>query len=324
MTQPLNLSRFASKANAAFNSITANSTAIVEISVGGTVVNSSVFPGTASNATNLNSQPASFYTNATNLATGTVQTARLGSGTANSTTFLRGDQTWATPAGGGASLAGGELFNINVSNATGYAVTTSMAAAFTAPATAGLEYVVHSIQVTNIGAANASISGEFGGTTYNNASFSLNVPVPRESAVELLKMPKVMQPNDILRLQANTASALHAYITIETVTSTAYFGSGLDVTLDATFADLHTAAGNSVLTSVLLSNDDGINDVRARVVWTDGSNVIQGYLCFDMIIPARGTVELLEKIKFLPNGHKIRVFANVGNRLEAIIAGKVL
>jgi hypothetical protein len=33
-----------------------------------------------------------------NLATGTVAAARLGSGTANSTTFLRGDNTWATPA----------------------------------------------------------------------------------------------------------------------------------------------------------------------------------------------------------------------------------
>lgn len=39
--------------------------------------------------------------NATNLASGTVATARLGSGTANNTTFLRGDNTWATPAGGG-------------------------------------------------------------------------------------------------------------------------------------------------------------------------------------------------------------------------------
>jgi hypothetical protein len=43
---------------------------------------------------------------ATDIASGTVATARLGSGTADNTKFLRGDSTWATPAGGGSgSLA---------------------------------------------------------------------------------------------------------------------------------------------------------------------------------------------------------------------------
>ena len=37
---------------------------------------------------------------ASNLSTGTVGTARLATGTANNTTYLRGDQTWATVTAG--------------------------------------------------------------------------------------------------------------------------------------------------------------------------------------------------------------------------------
>jgi hypothetical protein len=40
------------------------------------------------------------------IVTGTVGTARLGSGAANATTFLRGDQTWAAPSGGGGGAQG--------------------------------------------------------------------------------------------------------------------------------------------------------------------------------------------------------------------------
>jgi hypothetical protein len=47
--------------------------------------------------------------NATNLGSGTVPTARLGSGTASSSTFLRGDQTYAEAGGGAWTLIGTQV-----------------------------------------------------------------------------------------------------------------------------------------------------------------------------------------------------------------------
>jgi len=150
------------------------------------------------------------------------------------------------------------------------------------------------------------------------------LPIPANSAVELFKKPKVLQPSDYIRLNANVDSVLHATATIEQVTNTTLFGGGIDITTAATYADLHTATANSVIESVLLTNDDPTLDVKATVVFTDGSNNIQGYYAYELIVPADATVEILEQPKFLQNAYKVRVQANQANRLEAIIAGKAV
>ena len=194
-----------------------------------------------------------------------------------------------------------------------------MAAAFTAAATATNRTIVHSIHICNISAAEVSISGEI----QSSFSFAHNIPVPAGSAVELLKQPKVLGPSETIELQSDTASALEATIIAEVKEDTDYWDAAIDLTSAATLTDIYTSTTNpSVVQSILLANDDGLNDVKARVAWTDGSNNIQSYLCYDMVIPAESTVELCEKPKYLAAGYKLRGYANQADRLEITASGK--
>lgn len=61
---------------------------------------------TVSNKTISGSSNTLSNLDAANLASGTVPTARLGSGTADATTFLRGDNTWAVAGGGAFTFLG--------------------------------------------------------------------------------------------------------------------------------------------------------------------------------------------------------------------------
>lgn len=75
--------------NFASNVITANQGVITTVNA--TTVNATTLIGAGGGITALN---------ASNISAGTVATARLASGTADNTTYLRGDQTWASVQGG--------------------------------------------------------------------------------------------------------------------------------------------------------------------------------------------------------------------------------
>ena len=240
--------------------------------------------------------------------------AGIGAGIITASTY-HGDGSNLT----GIAAGGSGEFNTSISGATQYDVTTSMAVALTANASASHRTIVHSIHICNISAAEASISGEI------QSSFSLahNIPVPAGSAVELLKQPKVLGPSETIELQSDTASALEATIIIEYKEDTDFWDAAIDLTSAATLTDIYVSTTNpSVVQSILLANDDGTNDVKARVAWTDGSNNIQSYLCYDMVIPAESTVELCEKPKYLPADYKLRGYANQADRLEITASGK--
>lgn len=62
-------------------------------------LNLNVYPQLRKLESEIDGKAASSHTHdAGDIASGTVATARLGSGTASSSTFLRGDQAWATPS----------------------------------------------------------------------------------------------------------------------------------------------------------------------------------------------------------------------------------
>lgn len=257
----------------------------------------------------------------TTITSGPVKTLNF-VGTGN-TFSVNGTTVNISISGGSAGGGGSGLFNTGITTSVGFAITTTMGTAYTAPAAAGSEHIVHSIHITNIDGTNsADVSGQMYAGQYSIAN---TVPVPAGSSVELLKQPKILAPSETIQLQASADGDLHATITIETKTGdTTFVGVGTDITSAATYTDLWTATANSMLQGILLANDDGTSDVKATVVWTNGSNTIQGYYAYDMTIPADATVEILEQPKYLPSGFKVRVQANQANRLEAILSARTI
>lgn len=293
--------------------------------------------------------------------------------------LINGAAVGGSSSGGG---GGSGQFNTSISNQIGYSVTdklfdptgTTLGAGATTitnyivtgntatvgvaaimPSTTGTRYVVHSIHITNTAASDAEITGRidhtqgFGGTAtiqgslIDHVSFiASRLPVPSGSAVELLKKPQVLNPNDWIRLQATTPQggtgvngALTAFIVYEASTDWNYTGTGFNLPSTSP-TTVYTSALNtttntvtatnfpSVLESVRVTNTSNVADYRVTVSWTNSLGVVQSYLAYNMLIPAFATVELLEKPKRITSGDLIRATPEAPNVLSIQVSGKLI
>ena len=110
--------------------------------------------------------------NASNISSGTVATARLGSGTANASTFLRGDQTYAVPA---ASIA---ITNDTTTNASFFPTMTTATSGNVSTQTVSstrLNFNPSSGLLTTYGGFKAASTGPF---FMNDNTVTVNYTVP--------------------------------------------------------------------------------------------------------------------------------------------------
>jgi len=235
--------------------------------------------------------------------------------------------TTITTTAATATAGGSGLFNSSITNSTNYPATNTLSTAITFTA----KSILHSVYITNIDAsanANVGVTATILGTT-GNAPFLWNMPMPYRSSFEALKKPKIVNSGDVIQVQGlvnNTGanSNIHATIVYEEITSGTYTGVNSNIITASANVDIFTAAAASILESVMISSINNLGNVPITVTVTDASNVIQGYMAYQLLMPIGSTVELCEKPRRITSGHKIQAFTNSANALAIFVAAKAV
>lgn len=221
---------------------------------------------------------------------------------------------------------------------------TSVGIAYSFPATAGFEYVIESIHVTNKSPSDLYISGRHDFNTASNAwrpvPIANAVPVPYQGAVELLEQPRIANPQDILRFQALSGvgtnatghdGGLDAFVVISRKTDTNYVGIGTTVT--STDQEIFTSTTYAtVLQSITLANYNNNVDADVSVsIFRGGTiggiattGIRLGYLAYNITVPKNSTIEICSKPKLLLVNDSILVTSTPTNSVGIIVAGKYI
>lgn len=256
--------------------------------------------------------------------------------------------TWADSTGGSGSFDTGITTSVYVSVSGGIgtnAITfsnifTAPGIAYSFPSTAGFEYIIESIHVTNKSGNNLYLSGRHDFNGGANVPIANHIPVPVESSLELLEQPRVANRLDIIRLQALSGlgtgatgvdGGLDAFITISGKADTNYVGVG--TTVRTTDQEVFTSVTYpSVIQSISLANyNDNIDADVTVSIFRGGTvgqiattGIRQGYLSYNLTVPKNSTIELCSKPKLLLAGDSILVSSTPTNTVGIIVAGKYI
>lgn len=206
--------------------------------------------------------------------------------------------------------------------------------AYTFPSTAGREYIIESIHVSNKFTNDLYLSGRHDYNGGTNTPIAQRVVIPYQSATDLIIEPIIAGPSDTIRLQAlagvgstatGVTNGLDAFIVFSTKSDTSYVGVGTTVTsTGATDQTVFTSTSYpSVIQSIRLINYNLNVDVDANISIYRGASRL-GYLVYKLTIPKNSIVEILEKPKYLATSDSIRALSSNANGLSVCISGRYI
>lgn len=222
---------------------------------------------------------------------------------------------WVAQGGGSSSEIG-----VNSGYSVAQTATTSFSNIFATPSTSGRRYILTSLHATNINTTQTTVSARIDYSATSITNIATQLPIPTGASVELLKQPKVLQPTDILAIQSTENGAVSIVATYNDISDTSFFGLGAKI-LNTNINTVYTAPSRTRLDSILLVNVGG-NDAKVTATWTNSANAVQAFFSFEMVVPANGTIELLQQSKVIPSDHRIRVESDYENTIDVHIAGK--
>lgn len=223
--------------------------------VSGTTITASVgFSGPGSSITALN---------ASNLSSGTVGTARLGTGTANGTTFLRGDGTWATPSGTGT------VTTVSVTTANG--VSGSVANATSTPA---ITLTLGAITPSSVAAVGTVTGSNLSGTNTGDQTITLTGDVTGSGTGSFAA---TLSTTGVVANTYGSATQVPVFTVdskgrISSVTNTTITGGGSSEPEIVVFKYSSGGSGNFTPVDAIFSQTAGVTTTI-----TDGANCIASY-----------------------------------------------